>query len=248
MNMLLPTGWVRIVSKLVILCSIMLVFVGIALPSLVSAAPTTGTEFLKQQQEDLLRAYSTGLNRQPCLAILRGAGGDGKLLPWAQVFNPGYWIPVVPIECVKCIENPKTPTIIECPGGNEQNVPLPANLIFHVGIRLYGFIASITVYGLVLAFAVIGIRYLVNGLSKGGSFRDTQKNLRTVSTAIIITLVAPTAVLQLLFSVLKLPEDTTKIYQACIPTSNASEANKFKENTQLDSNGNRVADFCETIK
>jgi hypothetical protein len=239
----------------------------------VSAQSVDNGQYLKQQQEDLLRVYSSGLNRRLCLNILRGVGGGGQLLPWAQIFNIPYWVPVVPTECVQCIENnyannpalpekwpngktkykwdillnttqdkPATPTpdITECPGGDGLSVPLPANLIPHIIIRLYGLLASISLYGLGLVFGIVGIRYLVGGLAKGGRYTDTAKDLRNVSSALIITLTIGTLLLQILFSVVSLPAEATLIYQACIPTTDPSKANNFSANT----NGTDK-DFCQ---
>ena len=229
-------------------------------------------QYLKQQQEDLLRTYSTGLNRKLCLNILRGAGGNGQLLPWAQIFNTAYWIPVVPEECVKCIENnyannpqigrwpngkakykwdqilnttqdrPATPTpdITECPGGDGLSVPLPSNLLPHILIRLYGLMASISIYGLGLVFAIIGVRYLIGGLSKGGRYTDTARNLRTVFSALVISLTIGTLLLQILFTVIQLPTDATLVYQACIPTTDPAKANNFSANTS-----GTDKDFCQ---
>lgn len=205
-------------------------------------------DYLQDQQEGLARMWSTGCNRKLCINILKGVGAEGKLLPWAQIFNPGYWIPVVPSECIKCVEDwasggaiklsdgtykvereyGKVPEMIECPGGDQQSVPLPVNLMPHIAIRLYGLIASISIYALLLVAGVIGIRYLVGGLAKGGRYTDTARDLRNVLSALIITLIAGTLLLQILFTVLKVSE-TIGIPDACLPTTSKDIYEKDKE-------------------
>lgn len=212
----------------------------------------TAAEYLADQNSQLARTWSSGCNRRLCINILRGLGADGSLLPWAQIFNVGYWIPVVPSECVKCVEDwrtggvtdlrgvetplttydPRFPELLECPGGDQQTVPLPATLIPQIIIRLYGLLASISIYALLLVFAIIGIRYLVGGLAKSGSYTDTARDLRNVFSALFITLTAGTLLLQVLFSVLRV-QDGLGIPEACIPTNDtriltAEAAEQFK--------------------
>ena len=180
----------------------------------------TNAAYLSAQSEALGRLYSTGCNRKPCINILRGQGVSGKLLPWSSIFNPGYWIPVVPNECIICAEDKNT-IEIECPNGNLEPVPLAGTLIPQIAIRLYGLIASISMYGLVLVLMVLGIRYLVAGLNSQGTYRNPAANLRVVITAIVITMIIGTLVLQLLFTVLKLDDNALDIKPACIPTDSA---------------------------
>lgn len=188
---------------------------------------------LSQQQRDLASTYLTGANTQACVRILNGgtassAGNGASLLAWSNIFNTAYWIPVVPTQCVVCSSsasqmNGVTGTLgqrtSQCPYGEGQSVPLSLNLIPHIIIRLYGLLASITLYGLILVFAIIGIRYLIGGLAKGGRYTDTAKNLRDVFSAAIITLTVSTLFLQVLYSVLQIrDENALRIQNACIPT------------------------------
>lgn len=206
---------------LLLLCFILILSTG------VRAADDTNTNVdLKKQQEQIKLTYLTGTNTKRCVNILNGkapdadAGSVGDLFQWANIFNPGYWIPVVPTECVVCQTNSSAPvgTVTDgCPYGEGVSVPLPLNLMPHMAIRLYGLLASITIYGLILAFAIVGVRYLVGGLAKGGRYTDTAKNLRDVFSATLITLVASTLFLQILYNVLRVDQNALTIKAACIP-------------------------------
>lgn len=220
---------------------ILVLFLSTSIATISAPVQYDNGEYLQSQQDNLARTYSTGLNRHPCLKTLRGGdrGADGRLLQWTKIFDTAFWVPVVPEECVVCVEDYTTPTITECPGGDRQAVPLPANLIPHILIRLYGLLASISTYAMVLVLSVLGVRQMFNGLSKEGAYAENARNLRRVATGILIVLTVPTIFLQILFSVVQLPETTTDIFQACIPT-NDDRLNNLQGNTI-----NNTTDFCK---
>ena len=182
-----------------------------------AAAAASNSAYLSKQQRDITYTYSTGTNTDACIQILSGgsagsAVGTGKLIGWSRIFQPGYWIPVVPNQCVVCAG-----TETDCPYGIGQNVPLALNLTPQIAIRLYGLIASFTMYGLVLVAAVLGIRYLVAGLNNAGKYKNPAQNLRVVFSALIITLTISTLFLQILYNVLKLDDNALIIQTPCTP-------------------------------
>lgn len=182
-----------------------------------ASASASNSAYLSKQQRDITSTYSTGENAKACIRILSGGSADspvgtGKLIGWSRIFQPGYWIPVVPNQCVVCAG-----TETDCPYGIGQNVPLALNLIPQIAIRLYGLIASFTMYGLVLVAAVLGIRYLVAGLNNAGKYKNPAQNLRVVFSALIITLTISTLFLQILYNVLKLDDNALIIQTPCIP-------------------------------
>jgi hypothetical protein len=204
---------------------------------LLLAQPTHSFAALTPEQK-LARTYSTGNNKERCVNILEGrerdvGTGAANFLQWAKIFDVGWWIPVVPNECVVCVDKSKpidfNGVTDICPYGNQTNVPLALNLIPQIAIRLYGMLASITIYGLVLVFAIVGIRFLIGGLSKGGRYTDTAKNLRDVFSALVITLTIATLFLQLLFSVLKVNQKGLVIDEVCIPPQKLVKAADGKQ-------------------
>ena len=207
----------------------------------------TREQLLADQATKLKNTYLTGANSGRCINILEGRAKNTpqdpkkgvEFLQWAKIFDVGWWIPVIPDECVVCIESDAeinkslesrtTEVTTNCPYGNNTNVPLPLNLLPQIAIRLYGMLASITVYGLVLVFAIVGIRFLIGGLSKGGRYTDTAKNLRDVFSAMVITLTIATIFLQILFSVLKIDPKRFVIDEVCIPPQKLSTAADGKQ-------------------
>jgi hypothetical protein len=209
-----------------------------------SFAALTPEQQIAKQQADLGKTYLTGTNSKRCVNILEGRAkgtndGPANFLQWTKIFDVGWWIPVVPEECVVCIQSDAeldkkpadrtTEVTSLCPYGNNSNVPLPLNVIPQIAIRLYGMLASITIYGLVLVFAIVGIRFLIGGLSKGGRYTDTAKNLRDVFSALVITLTIATLFLQLLFSVLKVNQKGLVIDEVCIPPQKLVKAADGKQ-------------------
>ena len=196
-----------------------------SLPVSAQTTNASASALLSQQQANLKGAFSTGDNTAACINILSGREKNAALtgttnyLEWSKIFVIGYWIPVVPEECVVCKDGAiKDPiTTPKCPYLVGQSVPLPLNLIPQIIIRLYGLLASITIYALALVFSIIGVRYLIGGLSKGGRYTDTAKNLRDVFSALIITLTISTLFLQILYGVLRVDQSQFKIDIVCIP-------------------------------
>lgn len=219
-----------------------LVFGLVFLISSVSVLAVTAgqtSDYLSTQTANLSKTYSTGDNSLPCLAILSGkrAGSTSttspSLLEWSNIFNTSFWIPVVPEQCVVCLDTGYSVggytdgtkkeyavgNTLKCPYGNGQSVPLALNLLPHIAIRLYGLLASMTLYMLVIVFAVVGIRYMIGGLGKGGRYTDTAKNLRDVFSALIVTLTISTLFLQILYVVLKVDPDKLDVNAPCIPST-----------------------------
>jgi hypothetical protein len=228
----------------------------------------SASKYLSEQKAALGKLYSTGANTKACVNILSGRAENAALtaptnyLAWAQIFNISFWIPVVPEQCVVCYDTAigkYTDTVANdhkagdykpgiskdvCPYGNGQSVPLPLNLIPQVIIRLYGLLASITIYALALVFSIIGIRYLIGGLSKGGRYTDTAKNLRDVFSAMIITLTISTVFLQILYGVLQVDKTQFKIDIVCIPPQYVFTEKDARGDPKLDAKG-QIIQSCK---
>lgn len=90
--------------------------------------------------------------------------------------NPARFIPLVPSAC---------------------KGPMKINLIIPMLMRTYNFLASIGVALLLIAIAVIGIRWLVGSFSETGGYLNVKKDLKNVFIALFILLSVSTLIFEL---------------------------------------------------
>jgi hypothetical protein len=212
----------------------------------------TNEVFKQNQAIQVGKLFTQGLNRRPCIEILRRITNPSEPLNyWANLFNVPFWIPVIPTECVVCKEDTNTENYVEkkqvngrevldynnegrgervqinveCENGDGSTVPLPLDLLPHMILRLVGLIFSITLYAVLLVAVMIGIRFVLSGFTKSGVYLDTSSNLRTALSAVGVGLVAGSILLQILTGVLALDDSQIVIKKSCIPTSNKKVLN-----------------------
>jgi hypothetical protein len=93
-----------------------------------------------------------------------------------KLFYLGNFIPVVPAKCTGSIN---------------------LSLLTRVILRVYSFIASIAIYLLFVAIAIIAVRWVVGGLN-GGEYAKNKDDLRNLVVALFIILIISTMIFELL--------------------------------------------------
>ena len=93
-----------------------------------------------------------------------------------KLFNIGNFIPVVPSQC---------------------KLPQPISLIVFQILRVYGFIASLSLYLIVLSLIIIAVRWTIGGISTKTNM-DIKRNATNLIFALIIVLTISTLLFELL--------------------------------------------------